>query len=432
MVVALAAGGCSGSSDTATTSPAAEASTTRTETAVRTGQAGQRVALVLGISWEGQRAELVRVDPRSLRPIGRETVRLGRHAGSRTFAPDGSRLALGTAEDPARLRVIDLEQMRALGDVGLGRGSVEAVAWLSPKRLVAAIETPNSGLVLATVDPAARRVLGRRALEGSISALGRLPDRLVLLLSPRGTIGPARLATIDAEGGVHATTLTRTYAGINLDEDSEGGIGEGRDPGLAIDTERRQAYVVGAGEAVAKVDLDRLSVSYHSLAEPVSLLERLRNWLEPTAEAKGVRGPSRHARWLGGDLLAVSGYDDETYIDSSGTWHYEGSPAGLTLIGTRDWSTRTIDEKTDSFWFVSGTLVTLNEDGAVRGYTVDGRRTFAFPGLQPIGVVLTARRYAYVFRMDNSVEVIDVRAQRIVGRVKTDVQSVLADDVVDW
>jgi hypothetical protein len=329
------------------------------------------------------------------------------------------------------LRLIDVEHMRVLGDAELGRGSVEAATWLSPTRLVAAVETPDRGLVILSLDPAERRVLARRQVEGRISDLGRLSDRLVLLLSPRETIGPSRLAVADADARVQARTLDRIYAGIELDEQSEEEVGKGRGPGLAIDPKRRQAYVVGAEEPVAEIDLDRMAVTYHSLADPVSLLERLRNWLEPTAEAKGVSGPSRYARWLGDGLVAVSGYDDETYVDASG-WHYEGTPAGLKLIDTDDWSTRTIDEETSSFSFVAGTLVALNDGGVIRGYAIDGTRRFTLRGERPIGIVWTSRRYAYVFRTDNSAAVVDASSGRVLGRTHTDVLTVIAGDIVDY
>jgi hypothetical protein len=428
LFVAFGFSGCSGSSHSTADSPSVATSTSQRATVTDGNQAPQRL---LGIRWEGQTATLVRVDPRSLRPVGREAIPLGRHTSSWTFSPDGSQLALGTAEDPARVRLIDLQRMRVLGDAELGRGSVEATAWLSPTRLVAAVETPDRGLVILSLDPAERRVLASQQVEGRISDLGRLSDRLVLLLSPRETIGPSRLAVVDADARVQATTLDRIYAGIELDEQSEEGVGKGRGPGLAIDPKGRQAYVVGAEEPVAEIDLDRMTVTYHSLAEPVSLLERLRNWLEPTAEAKGVTGPSRHARWLGAGLVAVSGYDDETYVDASG-WHYEGTPAGLKLIDTRDWSVRTIDDKTSEFSLAAGTLVAVNENGAVRGYSFDGGKMFALEREQPIGIIFTAGRYAYVFKTDNSAAVIDVRSGQILGHARTNVLTVLAGDVIDY
>jgi hypothetical protein len=36
-------------------------------------------------------------------------------------------------------------------------------------------------------------------------------------------------------------------------------------------------------------------VRYHQLAESISFLGRLRDWLEPKAEAKAMQGPERRA-----------------------------------------------------------------------------------------------------------------------------------------
>jgi hypothetical protein len=432
LLLVLTAAGCSAGGDGTAVSPPADA-TADEGPGVTASPAGHRPDALLGIMWKDDTASLTPIAPRSLRPLGTKRIALGQTPGSWSFSPGGSQLVLATAEDPARLRIIDVERMRALGQIELGRGSVETIAWLAPSRLVAAVETPDPGLLLATVDIGEHRVLSRRPVDGQVIDSGRLSDRLVLLLSPRGKIGPAQLATIDAQGRVQATTLQRVHAGIEANEDSDVAIGRGRGPGLAINQELRRAYVVGAGEPVAEVDLDGLRVSYHDLATPISLLDRLRNWLEPTAEAKGVSGPFRHARWIGNGVIAVSGYNDESYVDASGAWHYESTPAGLTLIDTREWSVESVDQQTNSFWYVAGTLVVLNHDGSIRGYSVDGTATFAFPNLDPLGFVLTADRYAYVPRMDNSVAVIDVRSGAVIlPRVKTGVQSVLAGDVADF
>jgi hypothetical protein len=429
VLAAVSTGACSRDNGTSAEGPSSPSPGTDVATP-SADQAAGRSHPLLAIMWEDDVATLLRVDPRSLRPFGSAAVPLGRHTSSPSFSPDGSQLALGTAEDPARLRLIDLKRMRIHGDATLGRGSVEGTAWLSPTRLIAPVETPDRGLVLVVVDAAERRVLARREIDGRVQDSGRLGDRLILLLSPRETIGPARLVVVDADGQTRGVALDRINAGSDLDEQGDLAVGRGRGPGLAIDPEGARAYVVGAGEPVAEVDLEQMEVSYHSLAEPVSLLERFRNWLEPTAQAKGVSGPFRQAHWLRGGLLAVSGYNDETYIDSSGEWHYEGTPAGLKLIDTRDWSVRTIDEAVNSLWLVAGALVALDEDGAVRGYTIEGRPIFNLRGQQPIGVILTARRYAYVLRMDNTTAVIDVRSGKIVGRTKSAVQSILEADAV--
>ena len=78
----------------------------------------------------------------------------------------------------------------------------------------------------------------------------------------------------------------------------------------------------------------RLGVSYHELSQPGSLFPRLRDWLDPAADAKISFGWSREADWLGDGLVALSGSD---YHGLSST------PAGLKLIDTEAWGVRPLD-----------------------------------------------------------------------------------------
>ena len=63
--------------------------------------------------------------------------------------------------------------------------------------------------------------------------------------------------------------------------------------GLAVSPDGRRALVVPGGARVLEVDLRTLAVAERELSEPVSLLGRLRSWLEPAALAKGRRGEER-------------------------------------------------------------------------------------------------------------------------------------------
>src|SRR4029453_12863769 len=87
--------------------------------------------------------------------------------------------------------------------------------------------------------------------------------------------------------------------------------------------------------------------------EPVSLLGRLRNWLEPAAEAKTAEGPERQAEWGGEHLVAVSRQD--TYQTVEG--EEKTTPAGLALIDVRNWTKRILDEHASRFSFSAGTLL---------------------------------------------------------------------------
>ncbi|MET1010689.1 MAG: hypothetical protein ABWY96_11615, partial [Gaiellaceae bacterium] len=101
-----------------------------------------------------------------------------------------------------------------------------------------------------------------------------------------------------------------------------------------------RALVVPAGGRVAEVDLATMQVRYHDLTEPVSLLGRLRDWLEPAVHAKMIDGPDRNAVWLPSGLVAVSG---NTYASEGDT--LDVTPAGLSLIDPSDWSTRRVSDQ---------------------------------------------------------------------------------------
>jgi hypothetical protein len=114
-------------------------------------------------------------------------------------------------------------------------------------------------------------------------------------------------------------------------------------PGLAVDSRGGRAFVVAPG-LVAEVDLATLAVTYREPEPAASALARLLGWLDPTAEAKGATGPTRSAHWLGGGLLAVTGTDEDVVEDANGEQQNRIRAAGLSLIDTRDWRFRKVDE----------------------------------------------------------------------------------------
>src|SRR4029450_9041797 len=77
-------------------------------------------------------------------------------------------------------------------------------------------------------------------------------------------------------------------------------------PALAVDPAGARALVVPAAAPLAEVALASGRVVYHDVHEAVSLLGGLRNWLEPSAEAKTAEGTERQAVWVGEQLVAVS------------------------------------------------------------------------------------------------------------------------------
>jgi hypothetical protein len=183
--------------------------------------------------------------------------------------------------------------------------------------------------------------------------VGIAPGAFVLLLATDNRIGRARLAVVDADGPVRSVELARTRASAFFTG------GRQRRPGLAVDPEGRRAYVVGAGEPVAEVDLRTLRVSYHELGAHRSALGRVRDWLEPEAAAKGaLDGPDRHALWLGNGLLAVTGQDGRAVRTRRGeVTGMSTTPAGLDVVDVRAWRAVHLGRRTTDAALVEGRLL---------------------------------------------------------------------------
>ena len=320
-----------------------------TDTTALRAETASRPATVPALRYDtGSSAQLVRLDRRTLAPVRGRRVRIGDQPGAWALSPDGSRLAIGSGE-ALGVRIVDLRRMRRLGDVRTRNGSVSIVAWLTPRRIVGVEETG-----LFVVDPVRKRMLRSEPLDGFPYGAARYGGSLVLLLSS-GELGPARLALVDADGGVRSVVLDRILAGFRNPSGEPGGpLGESWRPGLAVDAGGARAFVVGGGAPIAEVDLRSLTVRYHDLARPASLLGRLRDWLEPEARAKGpVAGNWRTARWLGGDRLAFTGEDGRAL--GGGT--VDVTAVGLNLVDTSSWKSETLDPRANGMAFAAGTLV---------------------------------------------------------------------------
>jgi hypothetical protein len=314
---------------------------------------------LLGLLARGQSDDwtnvLARVNPETLRPLRGVRLDVGQ-ASSWSFAPDRSLLAIAAPRPaiPARaqLELVDPRALKVVGRLGLGTGSVWRVVWLRPDRILALRFHPDGDAVdVLVVDPVARTARTSATLGATVVASEALPDSLALLLAPAGKIGPASVAVVDADGGVR-TVRTDVLAGYEqppADEESPGPDLRHDLPGFAVDPLGRHAYIVSASGTVADVALDSLAVSYHALSQPVSLLGRLRSFVDPAAQAKEMNGPLRQAEWLGNGIVAVSGNDGQPYTDANGSGQFRLTPAGLSLIDTRTWTVRKLDGGADSF-----------------------------------------------------------------------------------
>jgi hypothetical protein len=318
-------------------------------------------------------SELFWADARTLEPVDGRSVAVSYFISVAERSPDGRTLALG-ADDRGYVQLVDLDRMKSLGTIAIGAGAfIERLHWVTPGLLLASI----SGLEarVAALEPATRRVLSVHELEGTVLSSYPAGDELVVLLAPSDRIGPARLAVFDGHGVRFAE-----LGGIRAGWEEEGDAQEDHRvrqaiPGLAVEPSGSRALVVPAGNRVAEVDLETMRVAYHDLAEPVSLLDRLLDWLEPAAEAKVSDGPERNAVWLPSGLVAVSG----TNYAADGQ-EVDATPAGLALIDPSDWSLRRLSDEPNwvtlrggallaSAWSQDSneqTLIAFETDGSLR------------------------------------------------------------------
>jgi hypothetical protein len=377
--------------------------------------------VLLGVSNDGGTRWLVRVAPVSLRPLAGRRVRLGVPLEAWALSRGGSRLA-AVSDRSSLLHLIDVERMRTLGRVRTrARGSPVAVVWPRADRLWIVVAQPRccagGSTTVVTVDPIAERVVARRRLAGSPVRVAGSPEGPVLLLGPPAIIGPARLATVDAAGGVEQRPLDGFSAGA-MATDVVTSVERVRTPALAVDSGRRRAFVVSSRPRAVEIDLRQGRVSDHRLVPRASLLDRLRELLEPPAAAASPQvGVVRRAAWIGDGRIALTGYDADVVWRPGGDVEAMRRPAGLHVVDTRDWSVRTIDERVSGFALAAGLLLTSGPGGrGLAAYSPAGRVAFDVLGDRQVEIVATAGSFAYVRTPpDPALRVVDITRGRIVG-----------------
>ncbi len=315
---------------------------------------------VLGISYRTFGGALAWFEPGTLRMLPGRKAPLGGYLGNWAFSADRAVLAIASCDEGAEvpaIRFVNARTMRVQGDLRLSqyRGCASSLTWLRPDRLLAVV-TAAGYPDLVVVDPLARRVLRREPLPAEPWATARTQDELVLMLGTYGAFAPARVAVVDAEGTVRVATVERVLAGNVVDQSSDFPRIREISPGFAVDPAGRRAYLVPASGPVAEVDLETLAVTYHELDRP-SLLTRVAHWLVPAAQAKALEGPVRTARWLGDGLIAVSGMDYSMVRISKGDEVEIGTPAGVSLIDTRSWTTHRLSGEASEFAVAPGRVI---------------------------------------------------------------------------
>jgi len=339
--LAIAAAGCGGGDGDDAAEPTSSATTT-----AATPRAAEPV---LAVSSDAAGSRLAWVDGLTLEPVDGRTAALPFSAAVGALSPDDGAVAVG-ANEGGGVGIVDLARMRPLGTVETGGSFVHQLHWVRPGLLLAAVGGRSSQAV--AIDPRARKVLAARDLGGTTLYAEETESALVFLVAPAEGIGPARVVVFDG-GPLRSAELTEARAGWEQAGDSaEDYRARQSVPGLAVDPSGARALVVPAGGRVAEVDLATMEVRYHDLAEPVSLLGRLRDWLEPAAHAKGIDGPDRNAVWLPSGLVAVSGNDYDQDGDD-----VDVTPAGLSLIDPDDWSVRRLSDEPGWATFRDGALL---------------------------------------------------------------------------
>jgi hypothetical protein len=346
-------------------------------------------------------------------------VEIDEYHNSWSFSPDGSQLALGVSAGVSRLSpsrrlqgrigiyIVDVRTMKLVREIETGVAA-EALAWLSPRVLVAALQR---GTVL--VDPLAGKVVRRWPVFSFPDASMRVGAELVMLVPPlrapaanmplERVSGVPRLVTVTVQGRLRSVALRRVRLVVRSSKD--GGF-YGQLAALAVDPKRARAYVFAAGAPAAEVDLRTMHVSYHDLA--------------PSATLGGSRQPrvlarERSAIWLGDGRALVIGRD---FVEHGGSLATP-LPAGATLVNTVTWRSRGIDPHAGGAAVVGGTLLLYGAGSSVgfAAYTLEGRRRFALFNRLRIADVQTASRLAYVRTVSGTTYVVNVGRAKVVGRV---------------
>ena len=328
---------------------------------------------ILAVLYEeaGPGSVLARVDPLTLKPSGRG-LRLATGGGWATaYSPDRRILALSGGLGLASVELVDIRRMRSLGVVDLKMsGSVPLLSWQSGTLFAVVDDHPARAVV--AIDPVGRSVQARHRIKGMILQAKEAPGQVVLLLGPPSGIGPLRLAVVGAKGMTSAA-IPGFVGGWKTERQGQDVHTREEIPALVIDDDGQRALVFSRG-SVAEVSLSDLSVTTHALSEPVSLLDRFRNWLEPRAQAKLVEGFHREGAWLGNGRFAVTGMDYAVSTDGE----LARKPVGLALVDTRDWSIRKVAEGGANLVVTEHAVLTFGfeSERGIEGYDLLGGKTF--------------------------------------------------------
>jgi hypothetical protein len=352
---------------------------------------------------------LVKLDPRTLRPLGKRLA-LG---GWRPIAlsPDGSRLALARARG-AIVRLVDLTTLKPLGEVGFAQGPNRVIAtavWLDDGRLLA-LEQRMGGpyarqikaRTLWSVDPASRRVLGRRTFPARrVEWTGVTGGRWLLVLGDSDW----RLPYVD----VVLVARDGSFHRVRVDVGRIPGHPHGPRTRLAVSVERSgaRAFLTTMSGRVFELDLSSLRVRVHA--------PRFGAGAAVPASIGVVQAAS-----LDDSSLAVAGL-------VHGRPRHESLLRGIWRVDTHSWTARPFDRSGSEFQVVGDTVLvygpTVRAGRAVglgvRVYDVSGRFRFGVLAGARIDQPLVVGDYLHtlVFGETGPRAVFDVHSGRNLGRI---------------
>ena len=340
---------------------------------------------------------LVPYDLVRLVPAG-SPIALGHFGQASSISPDRRRFVAAAGwrpvgGKPAAIVFVDLVGGRVEGMMVLAGEFRHAIAttWVRGRVLVV-VSASNSTAVYA-VDPDRRVVVGQVELPGSVVLGERAESGLVLLLAAPDRIGPVTLAVVDQRPRARTVGLERISAGTAMT-----GVGEARRmtirrPALVLGPSGRRAFVLGAGEPAASIDLRTLTIRYALLRRPTASQKRV------------VVGAVRAAAALPDGRIAVWGFD----------YGERASTVGLSLVDPRDWSQRRLDSS-GGWYRVEGGLVFARGAGGVglriirsSGAVVDLFRTGSVANV----VVIGPRAFVTFFGTKTKAAIVELGTGRV-------------------
>ena len=290
-----------------------------------------------------------------------------------SFSPDRKRLAASDCN--GRLRFLAVPSLKVLGKVQATSRLWDAASltWLTPTRLLAVDRAGGGVSSLLVIDTTKRALIRRVDLGGVVSARAIAGRRMVLLVAPFDSLGPARVVVAGSDGTTRSATIDAITAGTHFSPfDGAGPAGEMSIPGFTVDPSGT-AFVVGADLKVAAVDLTTMNVTYHGPTRTVTKL---------------LTGTTRIAAWLGGGKVAVSG------SDFAGDASVPARPFGLHVLDTSTWKYTTLDT-TATGLVADGSTIFTSAPSRWSAYSVAGAHLYDIEA--PEGSDLSAAQgYAYV------------------------------------